>query len=498
MYLIGLLAALPLVSGFSDPKHACQSLLKSHSNATFYSLTPEYIEANTDFYTANAHLNPACVFQPTTPEQLAEGIKTLVKDETLFAFRGGGHMPIPGYNNINSTGVLITSAGLNQLEIGPDNATVNVGPGNVWTDVYKYLEPYGKSVVGGRLGVVGVPGYIIGGGVSFFGNEYGWASAMVNSFTAVLADGSIVKATAHNEYSDLFWALRGGGNAFALVTNFEIRTVPSAKVMVGMATFSDEVTSTQFLDGLYEFGINGSNDPKAAAIPLVEYISGADKPTYTSFLFYNGDDEDPAALKGLSSLPTSKNTFQHRSMYQWSTEMDSEVKLAYNLKQRFWVLPTYVNRTAISIIHDTFTEATKNFDPGLGFYILGLAIMPVPKTFFSASQVNGGDPQAIDPNSGPHIWVEESFSYLGSWKDSDVDDFYQKVNANITTQLKEAGIPENEFFYLNDANKLQTDDVWAGYPKESVERLQKIRSKYDPDNVYTELLPGGWKVTDAN
>lgn len=92
-------------------------------------------------------------------------------------------MPIANAANINSSGVLLSTFGLSQLQISKDHSTVNVGPGNRWVDVYKYIEPYGLSTVGGRLGVVGVPGYIIGGGVAFFSNEYGWASANVVSFT---------------------------------------------------------------------------------------------------------------------------------------------------------------------------------------------------------------------------------------------------------------------------------------------------------------------------
>lgn len=92
-------------------------------------------------------------------------------------------MPIANAANINSSGVLLSTFGLSQLQLSKDHSTVNVGPGNRWVDVYKYTEPYGLSTVGGRLGIVGVPGYIIGGGVSFFSNEYGWASANVVSFT---------------------------------------------------------------------------------------------------------------------------------------------------------------------------------------------------------------------------------------------------------------------------------------------------------------------------
>jgi hypothetical protein len=86
-------------------------------------------------------------------------VQTLTKMRVPFAIKGGGHMPIPGYASINSSGVMLSSSGLNQLQISEDRTTVDVGLGN------------------------GVPGYMIGGGVSFFGNEYGWASANMVSLT---------------------------------------------------------------------------------------------------------------------------------------------------------------------------------------------------------------------------------------------------------------------------------------------------------------------------
>ena len=91
-------------------------------------------------------------------------------------------MPIAGSANINSSGILLSSSGLSSLQVSDDLFTVSVGPGPRWGAVYRYLEPYGRTVVGGRLGVVGVPGLLLGGGISFFGNEYGWASANIASF----------------------------------------------------------------------------------------------------------------------------------------------------------------------------------------------------------------------------------------------------------------------------------------------------------------------------
>ena len=102
---------------------------------------------------------------------MSYAVQILTKMRVPFAIKGGGHMPIPGYANINSSGLMLSSSGLNQLQISEDRTTVDVGPGNDWHAVYTYLDAFGVTVVGGRLGIVGVPGYMIGGGVSFFGNE---------------------------------------------------------------------------------------------------------------------------------------------------------------------------------------------------------------------------------------------------------------------------------------------------------------------------------------
>jgi hypothetical protein len=84
-------------------------------------------------------------------------------------------MPISGYANING-GVLIGLTNLNQLQLCADKSHVPVGPGNRWEDVYKYLEPYGPVALGGRVGNAGVPGLLLGVGISFYSNQYGFSA----------------------------------------------------------------------------------------------------------------------------------------------------------------------------------------------------------------------------------------------------------------------------------------------------------------------------------
>ena len=91
-------------------------------------------------------------------------------------------MPIANAANINASGILISSTNLKILQLSEDHETMSVGPANRWGDVYVYLNATetGKMVVGGRYSPVGVPGLLLGGVMSFFSYEYGFASANGN------------------------------------------------------------------------------------------------------------------------------------------------------------------------------------------------------------------------------------------------------------------------------------------------------------------------------
>lgn len=71
---------------------------------------------------------------------------------------------------------------INQIEISEDQSYVSVGPGLRWEEVYSYLEPYGLISLGGRVGIVGVPGLLLGGGISFYSNQHGFASDNVIAY----------------------------------------------------------------------------------------------------------------------------------------------------------------------------------------------------------------------------------------------------------------------------------------------------------------------------
>lgn len=102
---------------------------------------------------------------------------------------------------------------------------------------------------GGRIGPVGVPGLLLAGGVSFYGNQIGWACDSVINYEVVMVSGCIMEVN-KDSAPDLFWALKGGSSNFGIVTRFDIETTKSPKAWAGIYTVSE-----QYIDRFLEVGV---------------------------------------------------------------------------------------------------------------------------------------------------------------------------------------------------------------------------------------------------
>lgn len=282
-------------------KLACKLLHHRYPAQTFFEGCETYIyETQTQYWSAAAYDSPACVFVPQDAQQVAQAVTTLASTQTKFAIRSGGHMPVTGYNAIGSSGVLLSTSNLSTLALCDDDAIVSVGAAHRWRDVYSYLQPYNLTAVGGRVGGVGVSGLLLGGGISFHSNQYGFAADNVVRYQAVLSNGHIIEATASNKHSDLFWALKGGGNSLAIVTRFDLLTVPSPGVWVGISQYSPG-DSAKYLDAIYSFGKYGSADSKAAIIPTILSYPSLNITAYGAARFYDSLAAPATAFENFTS-----------------------------------------------------------------------------------------------------------------------------------------------------------------------------------------------------
>lgn len=114
--------------------------------------------------TACGDLKPTCIATPNSAEQVAHIIKLLHNTDGLFAVKSGGHMPNNGFASIQD-GLLVSTENMDQVFYNEDDQTAVIGPGQAWEDAQKALDNIhpGRAIVGGRLGGVGMGGFILGG-----------------------------------------------------------------------------------------------------------------------------------------------------------------------------------------------------------------------------------------------------------------------------------------------------------------------------------------------
>ncbi|MUL81197.1 FAD-dependent oxidoreductase [Mycobacterium sp. CBMA247] len=141
-----------------------------------------------------------------------------------IAVQPNGH----GASNALDGAILARTAALNETHVDTAAGTARVGPGVSWAQVQALASPAGLTGVAGSAPIVGITGYTLGGGLSWFSRKYGWAAESVAAFEVITANGDRLKVTDTSE-SDLFWALRGGGGDYALVTSveFALKRAPS-------------------------------------------------------------------------------------------------------------------------------------------------------------------------------------------------------------------------------------------------------------------------------
>jgi FAD/FMN-containing dehydrogenase len=112
---------------------------------------------------------------------------------------------------------------------------------------------------------VGVPGLVLGGGISFFSNKLGWACDNVASYEIVTASGLVIVASP-TSFSDIYWALRGGGNNFGIVTNFKLSAFPLGRMWGGQRIYTEN-NFPAVLNAIHKFATTGSaTDTDAAQI----------------------------------------------------------------------------------------------------------------------------------------------------------------------------------------------------------------------------------------
>src|SRR5262249_12760432 len=162
---------------------------------------------------------PSCVVFPESARDVAAAVLLARESGRRIAAQGTGHNAAP-LGSLEGT-ILLKTERMRGVTVDPVARSARVEPGVRWLEVVEAAAPHGLAALAGSSPDVGVTGYTLGGGLSWLGRKYGLSCSHVRSIELVAADGRLVRADRENE-PDLFWAMRGGGGSFGVVTAIEL------------------------------------------------------------------------------------------------------------------------------------------------------------------------------------------------------------------------------------------------------------------------------------
>ncbi|KFY77699.1 hypothetical protein V499_02981 [Pseudogymnoascus sp. VKM F-103] len=500
---IGILAAAPALADI------CQTLKASGRNVDKpFSLAYE-TEQNNYWSTACASLRPRCMLSPNSTQEVADIVAALHLTNDQFAVKSGGHMPNNGFASI-ANGILISTRNLDQVVYDPDTTNVVVGPGLKWEEIIEGIEQTGRTVVGGRMGAVGVGGYLLGGelyctnfsfvpanfqvgGLSFLSAQYGWGANNVVNYEIVLANATIVNANA-TANQDLFASLKGGGNNFGIVTAFTIKTHPQAHKVWGGNYIIDGSKTDQVLAAIRDF-TEYNLDDKAAIIATSERSTLLN--TWILFLFYDGLEPPAGVFDNFTHIGPILKTTKTRSYLELVKFNDQFI-----LEGQRYVIATETmplpNKTEGAVvmrsIYDHWTDVTKSIilEPGL---LSSIAFQPMPRSITSKAKGLGGDLMDFE-TTHDYIVIELDFSYLFASSDTAVDAATQNLYSgmrNIVDQHVDNGLLPDIYrpLFMNDA--YFREDYWGRL--RTAEKARVVRHAVDPEGFFQTRTSGGFRLS---
>src|SRR5437660_2947428 len=174
--------------------------------------------------------SPAIIARCTDVADVVTAVKFARQNDLKVAIRGGGHNG-PGLSSVDD-GLMIDMSMMKGVRVNPAARTVRVGPGCTQGDVDHATHIYGLAVPAGMVSTTGIAGLTLGGGTGYLTRKHGLTVDNLLEADVVLADGRIVTAN-KDKHPELFWALRGGGGNFGVVTRFLFQAHPVATVYAG-------------------------------------------------------------------------------------------------------------------------------------------------------------------------------------------------------------------------------------------------------------------------
>ena len=402
--------------------------------------------------------SPAYVLRPESIGDVQAAVRFAANTELALSVRGGGHS-FAGFGT-NDGGVVIDLSKFQSVEvIDTDRHLVRIGGGATWGQVVAAMAPHGLAVSSGDTRSVGVGGLTLTGGIGWKVRKYGLALDNLVGAEIVTAGGDVVRASAE-ESPDLFWAIRGGGGNFGIVTAFDFAAHPTTDVFHGRIAFPATEAGT-VLQEWADYLRTAPEELTAVANFANPFSGGPEAPVEIEVAF-DGDDPKLAAqaLDPILRLGTV-------------IEDDVALKPYADVLVDGMVPPPgieivtrsgFVDKESVSDVLQILVEAgTSEGSPIIAVRSVGGAVSRV----------------ADDATAYAHRQAELMFATSTVGPKPAIEAARPALDA-IWARLA----PHVNGAYANFLASATPDDVSAIYPAETYQRLATVKRQYDPDNLF--------------
>lgn len=415
-------------------------------------------------YNAMINKHPGIIVKCMDVADVIHAVNFGRENNLLVAVRGGGHNG--GGLGLCDDGLVIDLSGIKFVLVDTAEKTVRVGGGNVWGEVDHATHPFGLAVPAGIISTTGVGGLTLGGGVGHLSRKYGLTIDNLLEADMVLADGEFVTVNA-NQNADLFWAIRGGGGNFGIVTSFKFQAHPVKNVFGGPTLWPIEKTK-EIMEWYHKFIHNAPDDLNGFIATLV--IPGPPFPEHLHnkqfcgiVWCYVGDlDKAEETFKPILAM---NPLFQHVGVMPYPSVQTLFDGLFPPGLQWYW-RADFFNELGPEV-------SAKHLEFG--------SKIPTPLSQMHMYPISGAAGRVAKDETP---WAYRDAKYAGVIVGVDRD----PANANkITKWCKDYWEALHPYSsggaYLNFIMDEGQDRIKASY-KHNYDRLTKIKKKYDPNNFF--------------
>lgn len=410
---------------------------------------------------------PAAIAFCKDTDDVVRALNFARENRLPFSIRCGGH----GYsgNAVVDDGLLIDLSPMRSVRVDPEKRRAIVEGGAQLGDLDRATQAHGLAVTAGVDPTTGVGGLTLGGGTGFLARKLGLTIDSLDCAQVVLANGSVVSANA-DEHSDLFWALRGGGGNFGIVTEFEFALHPVGPEVMTCQVFYPFEAARHVLRFYRDYMVDAPDEVGCYAllvpVPAVEPFPKEHHGQTAVALVgcYAGDIETGRrALAPLTTIADPLLTMLQPMAY---ADLQSTFKDAAPHGKRYYAKSHFLHDTTNELL-DLVVDRTREL-PG-----------EFSNTFF---EPQGGAVARVDPaaTAFPHREALFSISMSAGWSDPAEDG----ENIERTRSFYDATTPHSTGgVYSNYMDFDEGERVKSAYGA-NFERLGEVKAKYDPENIF--------------